>query len=887
MSPWHSNILSVENSLDPNLAEIFRSFLLYLAAMASTKTLKAKGKTGDSGLTLIIAEKPSVAGDLVKALGGKFTKEKTHYEGGEYLVSWALGHLVTIADPGEMDERNKAWSLTTLPILPQKFELKPIADSKAQLSALGRLIRRKDVTRIINACDAGREGELIFHYILEHEQGKSGLQGKVIQRLWMQSMTRSAILDALSKLRNHAEMDNLRAAALSRSEADWLVGINSSRGLTAYNSGLGTGGQRRGFRLTPCGRVQTPTLTLIVKREQDRLSFVPRDFWTLQALFQAGNSSWEGRWFDPQFKKEDSQDAKDNASRIWDKAQAETIVTKCQGKDASVEETSKPVFNKCPPLYDLTSLQREANGRFGFSAKTTLQIAQALYERHKLTTYPRTDSKFLPEDYVDQVKTVLGTLEGSVGQHAQTALRKGWVKQDKRVFDNAKISDHHAIIPTGNDARTELSEAESKVYQLICQRFVAIFFPAAQFQQTVRIATVEDETFRTEGKVLVEPGWRAVYGKEADEELVLAPLPPNTPARNQAIEILGDQTRPPARYTESSLLSIMESAGKLIEDDELRDAMKDRGLGTPATRAAVIEGLISDKYLIREGKELVPTAKAFDLIRLTGAMQIEDLTSPELTGEWEHKLGLMERGQYTRDKFMHEIVDLTRRVVDRIKNFKEDDTRQEASFSLADGRKVTETVTAYETEDGILVRKLLGGRLMDPTEVKDLLDKGRIGPLTGFRSKRGKEFVASLVINSKGAVEFEFASDAGMGENGQAFDVNSATPLGNSPIDQSPVFDVGSAYASASALSGEKTGLRISKVILGRTLSPNDITRMLHGESTELLKDFVSSRTRKKFDAKLKLSKVGKIEFEFPPREPKAGGRRWGKPKVPKKDDNG
>lgn len=846
--------------------------------MATAKTKISKVTEKVTGLTLIIAEKPSVAGDLTKALGGKFTKEKTHYESEKYIVSWALGHLVTIADAGEMDERFKAWSLASLPIVPEQFELKPIDSSKAQLAALGKMIRRKDVSTIINACDAGREGELIFHYILAHEQGKS-LAGKKIQRLWMQSMTKGAILEAFEKLRTHEDMSNLRDAALSRSEADWLVGINSSRGLTAYNS------RRGGFRLTPCGRVQTPTLTLMVKREMERNSFIPKDFWTLQGGFDARGVKWEGRWFDPAFKKEESQEAKDNSSRIWDKTQAEAIIAKCEGKPAEVEEVSKPVFNKCPPLYDLTSLQREANGRFGFSAKTTLQIAQALYERHKLTTYPRTDSKFLPEDYVETVKSSMGSMEGAIGKHAATALKKGWVKADKRIFDNTKISDHHAIIPTGNDAISELSEAEAKVYQMICQRFVAIFFPAAQFQQTVRIATVEGECFRTEGKVLVEPGWRAVYGKDADDELVLAPIPEGAKAKNLAIALLADQTRAPARYTESTLLSVMESAGKLIEDDELRDAMKERGLGTPATRAAVIEGLISDKYLVREGRELIPTAKAFDLINLTVAMQIEDLTSPELTGEWEHKLGLLEHGKYTRAQFMKEIVTLTKRVVERIKSFKEDDTRQEAGFELADGRKVTETVSSYETEDGIVIRKLLGGRQMDPTEVKNLLDTKRIGPLTGFRSKRGKEFTASLLIGPKNTVEFEFASDAGTGENGEPFDVNSATPLGNSPVDDSPVYDVGSAYASLSALERAKTGLRIGKVMLGKTLSHEDVKKLLAGESTELIKDFVSSRTRRKFDAKLKLSKAGKIEFEFPPREAGAG-RKFGKARFAKKEES-
>lgn len=830
--------------------------------------------------TLVIAEKPSVAADLAKALGGKFEKEKTHFENEQTIISWAIGHLVTIADPKEMGEQYRTWSMATLPILPDKFKLTAISDSKSQLVALGKLIRRKDVGTIVNACDAGREGELIFFYILEHEQGKTGLAGKTIQRLWMQSMTQSAIREAFAHLRSAEEMRHLQDAALSRSEADWLVGINGSRGLTAYNSRFG------GFQLTPCGRVQTPTLTLIVKREEERLAFVPRSFWTLQATFEAGSSEYIGKWFDPDFRKEDSAEEKDNAQRLWDKSAAERIVQLCQGKKGTVEESSKPSTQKCPPLYDLTTLQREANNRFGFSAKTTLQIAQALYERHKLTTYPRTDSKFLPEDYVATVKKTMDSFEeGSLARHARHALDQGYIRKDPRVFDNTKVSDHHAIIPTGNASKS-LSEAEQKIYQLICQRFIAVFYPAAVYLNTVRITTIEGENFRTEGKVLQEAGWRAVYGKEADEESTLPALPPQAIPLARQVEAIGDETRAPARYTESTLLSVMESAGKLVEDEDLRDAMKERGLGTPATRAATIEKLISDKYLIRDGKELVPTSKAFDLFRVITAMGIEDLASPELTGEWEYKLGLVEKGQLTRDKFMQEIVSLTSRMVDRIKGFQEESTRSEASFSPVEGVKVYETVSRYETETGVQIRKILGGRHMSPDEVRDLLIKRKLGPLGGFRSKRGTEFTAALQLNASGKIEFVFQDDDSA-PDGEALDINAQEPIGLSPVDQSPVYETLTAYVSKSALEKQKTGLRVNKMILGKEISRDDMARMLRGEKTQLIQGFRSVKTRKNFDAFLALGKDGKISFDFPPR-PAGTGRRFPvrKAAAPKSDES-
>lgn len=811
---------------------------------------KAKTSAPSTSLTLVIAEKPSVAADLVRALGGKFKKEKTHYENDSWIVSWALGHLVTIADPKEISDAYKTWNMDTLPILPEKFELKAIAESKSQLIALGKLIRRKDVGTIVNACDAGREGELIFHYILEFEQGKTGLKGKIIKRLWMQSMTLASIREAFEKLRTKEEMANLLDAALSRSEADWLVGINGTRGLTAYNSRFG------GFQLTPCGRVQTPTLALIVKREEERNAFVPRGYWTLEGTFENGGNKYAGKWFDAK--------AESDANRVWEKEKADAIISKCNGKAGTVEETTKPVLQKCAPLYDLTTLQREANNRFGFSAKTTLQIAQALYERHKLTTYPRTDSRALPEDYVPTVKKIMGTLTGSLGKFAEKALTENYVHKDPRIFDNSKISDHHALIPTGNAVKS-LSEAEQKIYTMICQRFVAVFYPPAKFLNTTRITTIEGETFATEGKILVEPGFKAIYGKDADEEATIPPLGADKKAKTIGIAENAETTRPPARYTESSLLSIMESAGKLVDDDDRRDAMKDRGLGTPATRAAIIEKLISDKYMIREGKELVPTSKAFGLIHIAAAMDIENLTSPELTGEWEYQLAEMSKGKVTREVFMKGIEDLTRKMVDNIKGFEEDSTRKEAEFSPVNGTKVFETVSNYETDNGIRIRKILGGRHISGAELTTLLTERKLGPLTGFRSKRGVEFSSCLILNDKNKVEFVFNND-------DSKDEEVGEQIGVSPVDKTPVYETLTGYVSQSAREHSKVGLRLPKVLLGKEIGKDNIVKMLAGGKTELIKGFRSTKTHRLFDAFLYIEpKTAKLKFDFPPRVPGKG----------------
>ena len=817
---------------------------------AATKTAKAPVE----GKTLIIAEKPSVALDLVRVLGQKsFKNEKTHYESDTTIVSHAIGHLVEIADPKEIDERYKKWEMSTLPMLPKTFPLVATPATKGQLSALSKLIKRKDVTTIVNACDAGREGELIFFYILDYVL-KGKFTGKTIKRLWMQSMTPAAIKEAFENMRDGSEMENLKAAALCRSEADWLIGMNGSRGLTAYNSSMG------GFQVTPCGRVQTPTLAIIVNREEERHQFVPQKFWTVEAEFDNGGSQYQGKWF--------VADGKEKQKQIFDETRVKEILAKCKGKTGTVEETSAPSLQKCGPLYDLTTLQREANNRFGFSAKTTLSIAQALYERHKATTYPRTDSRCLPEDYVAPVKATLGKIEGPLAKFAQTALDNNWVVRTPKVFDNSKISDHFAIIPTGV-MPTGLTEAEQKVFTMICQRFIAVFFPPAKYENTTRVTTVEGETFLTEGKVLVDPGFKAVYGKDSDEESNIPALNGKS-AKTVALEEKEDFTKPPAHYTESTLLSMMESAGKLVEDEELRDAMKERGLGTPATRAAIIEKLVSDKYVVRDGKDMIPTAKAFDLIKVLKAMDIEALTSPELTGNWEYKMEQIEKGKETRENFMEGIVEMTKTMVKNIKGFKEESTTGEAPFSPVNGKKVFETVSRYTTEDGIVIRKMIGGKRLTPEEITELLTKRKIGPLPGFRSKRGAEFSAVVIINDENKIEFVFDEKPEEVEVGEV--------VGKSPVDGADVFETMTGYVSDSYLKKEPSGITLPKILLGKEIPLDEIKKMLAGEKTALIKGFRSNKTHRTFDAYLYLDKGGKLKFDFPPREFKP--RRFGKKKA-------
>ena len=831
---------------------------------------------------LIIAEKPSVAADIARVLGG-FSKHDDYFESEQFVLSSAIGHLVEIAAPEAYEVKRGKWSFTHLPVVPPHFDLRPIEKTEARLKLLVRLIRRKDVGSLINACDAGREGELIFSYIVQHAKA-----GKPIERLWLQSMTPQSIRDGFAHLRPEAELHGLRDAAMCRSESDWLVGINGTRAMTAFNSKSG------GFHLTTVGRVQTPTLSIVVEREERIRKFVARDFWEVHGVFSARAGNYNGRWFNEKFRR-DETDEHLRAERIWDEKTANAIRAKCEGRPATVEEESKPSSQISPQLFDLTSLQREANGRFGFSAKNTLGLAQALYEKHKVLTYPRTDSRALPEDYLGTVQATLGmfadesTLKGadhSLLHHysgfASRILKENWVRPNKRIFNNAKISDHFAIIPTGLPPK-HLSEPEQKLYDLVTKRFLAVFFPAAEYLVTTRITRVEGEAFKTEGKILVEPGWLAVYGKESqavDDSPQVVPVAKGEPIGTVSVKVQAGQTKPPARFNEATLLSAMEGAGKLVDDEELREAMSEKGLGTPATRAQIIENLIGETYIHRDGRELVPTAKAFQLVTALRGLKIDALCSPELTGNWEYQLKLMEHGKLKRDRFMADIGEMTRRVVDQIRDHQDDDILGDFVELAAPcprcGGTIKENYKKFQCQScDYSLWKIVSGRQYEPSEIETLLRDGTVGPLSGFRSKMGRPFAAVVRLNAEKLPEFAFDGPGSGGEtDDEPVDFEGQEPLGDCPKCGARVFERGTAYVCERSLgAGRSCDFRSGTVILQQPVERGQMQKLLATGRTDLLRGFVSARTRRKFSAFLVRGADGKVGFEFEPRAAKTGAK--------------
>jgi DNA topoisomerase III len=808
--------------------------------------------------SLIIAEKPSVANDIARALGG-FHKEGDHFESDKYVISSALGHLVELALPAELDVKRGKWSFANLPIIPEEFHLKPIEKTKARFNMLKKLMKREDVDLLINACDAGREGELIFRYLV-----KLANMNKPVRRLWLQSMTADSIRSAFDHLRTEEEMVPLSKAAVCRSESDWLVGINGTRAMTAFNNRAG------GFQLTPVGRVQTPTLAILAEREDKIHHFKPRSYYEVFGDFEVKAGSYRGRWFKEDFAKDGDEDAR--AERIWDQAQADEIKSRCLGKTGVATEEKKPTTQAPPLLYDLTSLQRDANGR-GFSAKRTLQITQQLYERFKVVTYPRTDSRYLPEDYVNTVKATLSKIDNP---HARTVLDNHWVKHSKRIFNNAKISDHFAIIPTGTVPHG-LDEVQQKIYDMILRRFISVFFPAAQFEVTTRITRVDKDAFRTDGKIIKDAGWLAVYGREAASEQeggeALVAITPNEAAKVLDIEIVHNETKPPARFTEATLLSAMEGAGKLVEDEELREAMSEKGLGTPATRSTIIEGLIYDGYVHRQGRELIATAKGLALITLLRGIGADELTSPEMTGEWEYKLKRMARGDWKRNDFMAHIRKFTREIVERAKNFEGDSVSGdfedlEVKCPKCGSGPFEETYRTFKCKScELILWKTMAGRAFERWELEKLLTEGKVGPLEGFRSKLGRKFNAEVKLGEDFKPVFDF------GENGHdqpvKIDTAKHEALGPCPVcHKGQVYVLDRAYACENAVSKEKTcTFRVSKTILHREIPKEQVQKLITTGKTDLLPKFVSKKGRP-FSAHLKLEN-GKVGFEFAARKPK------------------
>lgn len=844
---------------------------------------KAKS-VNDQNVTkaLIIAEKPSVAADLARALGG-FTKFDDYFENEDYVISSAVGHLLEIVAPEDFEVKRGKWSFANLPVLPPYFDLKPIAKTESRLKILIKLLKRKDIGSIINACDAGREGELIFRLIVQYAKSN-----KPISRLWLQSMTPLAIREAFKKLRSDQDMKPLADAAKCRSEADWLIGINGTRAMTAFNSKEG------GFYLTTVGRVQTPTLAIVVEREEKIRHFITRPYFEIKALFANGTKQYEGKWFNPVFQK--TQDPDGRADRIWSQEQAQEIINACQNQSGHVTEECKPTSQISPQLFDLTSLQREANSRFGFSAKNTLAIAQTLYEKHKALTYPRTDSRALPEDYLDtSIKTLqefinhskskneINTIIEPYQNFAKKILDNGWVKPNKRVFDNNKVSDHFAIIPTLQTPKN-LSEPEQKLYDMVVRRFLAVFYPAAEFLVTTRISHIGDHCFKTEGKILKNPGWMAVYGKEmtTDQNQIIA-VDLKQPIKVESINIHNQTTKPAARYSEATLLSAMESAGKLVDDDELREAMGEKGLGTPATRAAIIEGLLTEKYLVRELRELIPTAKAFQLLTLLRGLNVKELSMPELTGEWEFKLSQMEKGKLSREQFMTEISNTTQTIVDRAKNYSETTVPGDYVNLVTPcpkcGSIVKENYRRFSCSNSencdFSISKIPGGRQFEIQEVEQLLKEHQLPLLDGFRSKMGRPFSAILKLNSEHRLEFDFGQDnQNNDETQEKPDFSNQAPLGSCPKCGASVFDNIINYSCEKAIGADKTcDFKSGKLILQQNIEPEQFQKLLNQKKTDLLTRFISSKTRRPFKAYLVLKPDGSTGFEFEARQTKRPGK--------------
>ena len=821
---------------------------------------------------LIIAEKPSVAADISRALGG-FTRKGDYFESDGYVLSSAVGHLLELTLPPEHDIKKGKWSFANLPVVPPHFDLAPIERSEARLNVLLKLLKRKDVASIINACDAGREGELIFRYIAQYSKTK-----KPIERLWLQSMTQSAIRDGFAALRRDRDLLPLADAAKSRSEADWLVGINGTRAMTAFNSKEG------GFYLTTVGRVQTPTLAILVEREEKIRAFQPRDYWEIHARFAAKAGEYPGRWFDPGFRKDEDPERK--PERLWTAGRAEAIADACAGQQGTATEETKPSTQASPLLYDLTSLQREANGRFGFSAKGTLSLAQSLYERHKALTYPRTDARALPEDYIATVKKTMAALAGAreFAPFAKQVIKNGWVKPNRRIFDNSKISDHFAIIPTLQTPGS-LSEPEAKLYDLVVRRFLAVFFPSAEFLQTTRITKVGDEQFRTDGRVMQSPGWLAVYGKSLQDETVNLPvIAQGEKVKALEVKATANQTRPPARLNEATLLSAMEGAGKLVEDDELREAMAAKGLGTPATRAAVIEGLIYEKYIERLGRELKPTWKAFRLFFALRHFGVDEITSPELTGDWEFKLKQMEQAKLPREKFMQHIQQVTRDLVKRVKA---GIIPEEAFATVAVpcpkcGGVIQETYRKFQCQScDFYIWPVLLGRDWSPEEVAELVTKKFIGPLTGFRSKQGRPFSAGLKLTDDFRIEFDFGQGTGS-DSDEPVDFGDQETLGACPKCGSRVFEHSVSYVCEKSVGPQRScDFRSGRMILQQPVERAQMHKLLATGRTDLLTGFMSKKNRK-FKSFLVKTPQGKIGFEFLPRAEKPGKKVAAK-KVPAK----
>jgi DNA topoisomerase-3 len=703
-------------------------------------------------MRLIVAEKPSVGRDIARSLGGH-EREKGALVGHGWAVTWAVGHLAELAPPDAYGEEYKKWRLESLPILPERFKTRINAKTRDQFAVVKGLLRDPSVTEVVNACDAGREGELIFSYLYQ----LSGCK-KPVLRLWISSLTPEAIREGFASLRDGSNMKPLEDAARSRGEADWIVGMNATR---AYSVRFGRPGN-----VLSVGRVQTPTLKLLVDREREIEDFKPEKFYTVYARFARDDATYDGIWF------------KAKQNRLKEREAAEAIAEKVRGGTGVVRKADKKTAAERPPLlYDLTELQRNANARFGFTAERTLRVAQALYEERKLITYPRTSSRYLSKDMVGGLKKRIeaaGALP-DLSPFATELLALPKLPVNGRIVDDSKVTDHHAIVPTNKKLSGELPPDEAKVYDLVARRFLAVFFPAARFENTSVVTAVNGETFLSRGRVVLEAGWRRLYpdgvgGKKEKEPPVLPPVEVGQEWTVGKVAVKEGETKPPPRYSESSLLGAMETAGKFVEDEELRQAMKDSGLGTPATRAATIERLIKVGYLVREKKALVPTEKGRALIRLVGE---SPLASPDLTARWEERLSKMEKGAESRPGFMADISGFATTLVEEVRA-KEGEKVAAPAKPGGNGKSnaplgacpkcgspVVETKKSYgcsgwKSGCKFAIWKTISGKRISEAQARQLLTKGRTGQLKSFKSKAGKPYSAALVLDGEHKVRLEF-----------------------------------------------------------------------------------------------------------------------------------
>jgi DNA topoisomerase-3 len=835
--------------------------------------------------SLVITEKPSVARDIVAALGGFQSHDDEYYENDDYICTFAVGHLLELLEPEEIDAAYKRWTLDTLPILPGEFKLKPKQGQSDRIRIIKKLIQRPDVETIINACDAGREGELIFREVIKYVG-----TDKPILRLWLQSMTADAIRSGFRSLEDGRKYEPLGHAAECRSLADWLIGMNASRALTIRLRSRANKGA------WSAGRVQTPTLALLVDRELEILSHRPEPYWRVVARFEASSHQYEATWIDPNYSADEKRPQL-KADRIFDKDRAEAIAAATRGKPAAASETRKPSRETAPPLFDLTSLQREANRRFGWSAARALQAAQRCYEQHKVLTYPRTDSRCLPEDYRPEVDKVLQAFSSdrALGPHAKYLLKNGR-QNEGRVFNNAGVRDHFAIIPTGQTRN--LSGDDVKLFELVSRRFLSAFFPPAVWEQVERTTVVEGETFQSRARSLKEPGWRSVLEQDANDSSNLPPLVPNqervenVSVRTSEVATEEDVTKPPSPITEARLLSLMENAGKQIEDEELAAVLHEKGLGTPATRADIIENLKSRDYIDRS---LRPTVKGMRLIDLLHRIKASRITSAELTGELELHLNEVELGQRKPESFMGEIVDYTKELVEATRSFNYDEIYPNVeplgTCPCDRKRPVYERAWFYRCEEcgegeedcAFRIWKDKNGRYIDRETVRSLLKDGQTGELDGFRDRQGRTYKGALKIDNLQVVLVPIAgSESAAAGDEPVFEVN-PEPLGADPMHpEAQVVETPTHFISAERqrqiAAGERkpTGFVLPRLVCKREITRAEAIAYLAAKETDFFNDFIS-RYGRPFTAKLKMKEDGRHSFEFQPRPEGAGKGRRGR----------